>query len=61
MAVKVIDASALAALIFVEAEADLIDGQIASAELAAPALLGFEMVNACRTKLRRIRANAICW
>jgi predicted nucleic acid-binding protein len=53
MAVKVIDASALAALIFVEAEADQIDARISGVELVAPALLGFEMANTCRTKLRR--------
>jgi predicted nucleic acid-binding protein len=53
MAVKVIDASALAASIFLETEADRIDGWTAGAELAAPALIGFEMANACRTKLRR--------
>ena len=53
MAAKVVDASALAALIFVETEADEIDGRIAGVELAAPALIGFEIANACRTKLRR--------
>jgi predicted nucleic acid-binding protein len=53
MAVKVVDASALIALIFIEAEADLIDDRIAGVDLAAPTLLGFEMANACRTKLRR--------
>lgn len=53
MAIKVIDASALAALIFVEPEADRIDALTAGVELAAPALIGFEMANACRTKLRR--------
>jgi len=53
MVVKVIDASALVASIFLEQEAGLIDGRTAGAELAAPARLGFEMANACRTKLQR--------
>jgi predicted nucleic acid-binding protein len=53
MAVKVIDASALAASIFLETEADRVDAWTAAAELAAPALIAFEIANACRTKLRR--------
>jgi predicted nucleic acid-binding protein len=53
MAVKVVDTSALAASMFLEAEADLIDARTTGSELAAPALIGFEMANACRTKLRR--------
>jgi predicted nucleic acid-binding protein len=53
MAVKVVDASALAAVIFDEPEADRVDGQLAGADLVAPALLAFEMANICVTKLRR--------
>jgi predicted nucleic acid-binding protein len=53
MAIKVVDASALAALIFHEDDADAIDRQLAGAVLVAPALLRFEMTNVCRTKLRQ--------
>ena len=53
MAVKVVDASALAALLFDEAAADEIDNRLASATLAAPSLLCFEMANVCWTKRRQ--------
>ena len=53
MAVKVIDASAVAAMIFQEAGADDVDNRIAASALAAPALLRFELTNVCRTKLRQ--------
>ncbi|HWD58532.1 MAG TPA: type II toxin-antitoxin system VapC family toxin [Stellaceae bacterium] len=53
MAVKVVDASALAAVIFDEPEADLVDGRLGGADLVAPGLLAFEMANICLTKLRR--------
>jgi uncharacterized protein with PIN domain len=43
MAVKVVDASALAALLFGEPEAE----RLGNARLAAPALLGFELANVC--------------
>ena len=53
MAVKVVDASALAALLFGEPEADTIAAQLDGAQLAAPALLGFELANVCLIKNRR--------
>jgi predicted nucleic acid-binding protein len=53
MAVKVIDASALAALVFQEENADQVDERLAAAVLVAPALLQFELTNVCRTKLRQ--------
>lgn len=53
MAVKVVDASALAALLFGEPEAEHIAGQLIDARLVAPALLGFELANVCLIKCRR--------
>ena len=51
--VKVVDASARAALLFREPEADTIAAQLDGARLAAPALLNFELANVCLTKMRR--------
>jgi len=53
MAVKVVDASALAAVVFDEPEGEEIAARLEGATLVAPALLGFEIVNVCLTKLRR--------
>ena len=53
MAAKVVDTSALAAVVFREDGAEEIDRQLADAVLIAPALLRFEMANVCRTKLRQ--------
>ena len=53
MAVKVVDASALAALLFGEPEAEQIAGRLTAARLVAPALLGFELANVCLIKCRR--------
>lgn len=53
MAVKVADASAMAAIIFQEPGADEVDGRLAGWVLAAPTLLQFELTNICRTKLRQ--------
>ncbi len=53
MAVKVVDASALAALLFGEPEADAIASLLADAHLVAPPLLGFELANVCLIKSRR--------
>jgi predicted nucleic acid-binding protein len=50
---KVVDASALAALLFAEPEAEAIAGRLEGARLAAPSLLGFEVANVCLTKIRR--------
>ncbi len=51
--VKVVDASALAALLFGEPEADAVAEQLGDARLVAPALLGFELANICLVKSRR--------
>ncbi|GJL56705.1 MAG: hypothetical protein NPIRA02_38370 [Nitrospirales bacterium] len=53
MAVKVIDASALAAILFAEPEAQKVICEIEQCELAAPLLLPFELANVCLTKQRR--------
>jgi predicted nucleic acid-binding protein len=53
MAAKVVDATALAAIIFKEPEREEIARRLAGARLIAPALLGFEIANACISKLRR--------
>lgn len=51
--VKVVDASALAALLFAEPEAEAIAGRLEGARLTAPALLDFELANVCLVKIRR--------
>ena len=53
MAVKVVDASALAALLFGEAEAEGIAERLGNARLVGPALLAFELANVCLLKCRR--------
>jgi predicted nucleic acid-binding protein len=53
MAVKVVDASAVAALLFGEPEADEIAEQFRDARLVAPSLLAFELANVCLVKMRR--------
>jgi predicted nucleic acid-binding protein len=53
MSVKVVDASALAALLFGEPEAESVAEQLGGARLVAPALLGFELANVCLIKSRR--------
>jgi predicted nucleic acid-binding protein len=53
MPVKVVDASALAALLFGEPEAEAVAGRLGDARLVAPALLGFELANVCLIKGRR--------
>jgi predicted nucleic acid-binding protein len=52
-AVKVVDASAFAALLFGEPEAEPVAEQLDGARLAAPSLLAFELANVCLTKCRR--------
>ena len=52
-AVKVVDASALAALLFGEPEADPIAARLDGARLVAPVLLDFELANVCLIKGRR--------
>jgi predicted nucleic acid-binding protein len=51
--VKVVDASALIAIMFAEPEAQGIALRLEGAGLVAPVLLRFEIVNACLTRLRR--------
>jgi predicted nucleic acid-binding protein len=50
---KVVDASALAALLFAEPEAESIAKRLEGARLASPSLLDFELANVCLTKMRR--------
>lgn len=52
-AIKVVDASALAALLFGQPEAEVIANQLEGARLAAPSLLDFELANICLIKIRR--------
>ena len=51
--VKVVDASALAALLFGENEAEKVAERLGDSRLVAPALLGFELANVCLIKSRR--------
>jgi predicted nucleic acid-binding protein len=53
MAVKVIDASALAAILYAEPEADMVAAAAGDATLAAPALIEYELGNVCWKKIRR--------
>jgi predicted nucleic acid-binding protein len=53
MAVKVIDASALGALVFAEPEADEIAQAMADAKLIAPSLLLYELASVCLKKINR--------
>ncbi len=56
--VKVVDASALAALVYAEAEEVEIARRLLGMRLVAPLLLEFEMANVCVTKIRRDPASA---
>ena len=53
MAVKVVDASALGALLFGEPEGAAVAGRLREGGLIAPALLPFEVANVCLKKMRR--------
>ncbi len=53
MALVVVDASALAALVFGEGEADDVAARLRGAELAAPDLLPYELANVAAVKVRR--------
>jgi predicted nucleic acid-binding protein len=53
MPVKVIDASALAALVFAEPEADKMAQAMAGAKLIAPSLLPYELASVCLKKIHR--------
>lgn len=50
---RIVDASAVAAYLFAEAEAPQIRSLILGKSLAAPNLLGFELANVCQMKCRR--------
>jgi predicted nucleic acid-binding protein len=52
MAVKVVDASALAALLFDEPEAGAVADLLEDGNLVAPALLSFEIASVCVKKFR---------
>ncbi len=52
-AVKVVDASALAAILFGEPEGEFVTKWLGGARLVAPGLLGFELANVCLMKCRR--------
>ena len=52
MDVKVVDASALAALLFEEPEAEAIALQLENCRLGAPTLLGYELANICVVESR---------
>jgi predicted nucleic acid-binding protein len=54
IAVKVVDASALGALLFGEPAAGTIAHRLRGGRLAAPALLGYELTSIC---LKKIRGN----
>ena len=53
MVVKVVDASALGAVVFQEAEAEEAWSLFGGDEVYAPTLLLFEMANIARTKILR--------
>jgi uncharacterized protein with PIN domain len=53
MADKVVDASALAAILFNEPEGDNVAEQLRGGRLKAPALLEFELANVCLLKCKR--------
>jgi predicted nucleic acid-binding protein len=53
MPVKVIDASALAALLFGEPDAERIAEELRDCSLVAPVLLPFEIASVCLKKIRR--------
>lgn len=53
MPVKVVDVSALAAILFDEPEQRHVAEQIRGADLIAPTLIGYELASVCLKKLRR--------
>jgi predicted nucleic acid-binding protein len=53
MDAKVVDASAVAAVLFNEPEAEGVADQLRDARLVAPSLLGFELANVCLIKSHR--------
>ena len=57
MAVKVVDTSALAAVVFAEPDGQRVAAQLEGHDLIAPHLLPFELANVCLTKIRRYPAK----
>jgi predicted nucleic acid-binding protein len=53
MPAKVVDSSALAALLFGEPDGERVAPRLEGATLAAPALMPFEIANVCLNKIRR--------
>lgn len=54
---KVVDASALAAILFGEPGGERLAARLEGAKLVAPALLDYELANTCLMKLRRHAAQ----
>ena len=52
MAVRVVDASAVAAVLFGEPESNLVSERVKNHSLVAPILFGFELANVCLKKHR---------
>ena len=52
MSVKVVDASAVAALLFGEPQAGVVAGRLEGADLVAPTLLGYEVASVCLKKIQ---------
>jgi predicted nucleic acid-binding protein len=52
-AIKVVDASAFAAVLFDEAESSAVAIRLEGMSLVAPRMLTFELANICRTKIRQ--------
>ena len=52
MTARVVDASALGALVFGEPAADAIAARLGSSALAAPALIRYELANVCLKKIK---------
>lgn len=53
MPAKVVDASALGAVLYGEPEGDRVVSALGKGPLFAPTLLRYEMASVCRTKIRR--------
>jgi predicted nucleic acid-binding protein len=51
--VRVVDASALGAVLFAEPQADAVAARLRGGQLVAPVLLTFEIANTCLKKIRR--------
>ncbi|MCK5418963.1 MAG: type II toxin-antitoxin system VapC family toxin [Desulfobacterales bacterium] len=58
MPVKVVDASALGALVFGEPKAEAIASELMGATLAAPPLLRFELASICLKKIKKHSTQA---